>query len=34
MGNSPAAVKQAADSVTDDIDHDGIYNALKKLSCI
>lgn len=34
MGNSPAAVKQAADSVTDDIGHNGIYNALKKLSCI
>ena len=30
MGNSDETVKAAADEVTDDIDHDGIYNALKK----
>lgn len=30
MGNSDELVKAAANDVTDDIDHDGIYNALKK----
>lgn len=30
MGNASDEVKQAADDVTDDIDQDGIYNALKK----
>ncbi|MEG0365826.1 MAG: Cof-type HAD-IIB family hydrolase [Coprobacillus sp.] len=30
MGNASDEVKQAANDITDDIDHDGIYNALKK----
>lgn len=30
MGNAQDEVKQKADEVTDDIDHDGIYKALKK----
>ncbi|MEG0591782.1 MAG: Cof-type HAD-IIB family hydrolase [Coprobacillus sp.] len=30
MGNANDEVKAAADDITDDIDHDGIYNALKK----
>ena len=34
MGNSVEDVKKAADLVTDDIDHDGIYNAFKKLNII
>lgn len=34
MGNSVEDVKKAADLVTDDIDHDGIYNAFKTLHII
>lgn len=34
MGNSVEDVKTEADFVTDDIDHDGIYNAFKKLHII
>ena len=30
MGNAKDEVKEAADEVTDDIDHDGIYQALKR----
>ena len=30
MGNANDEVKEAADEVTDNIDHDGIYKALKK----
>ncbi len=30
MGNSCKALKEIADDITDDCDHDGIYNALKK----
>ena len=30
MGNAKDKVKEAADEVTDDIDHDGIYQALKR----
>lgn len=30
MGNADTVVKAAANDITDDIDHDGIYNALKK----
>ena len=30
MKNASDEVKEAADEVTDDIDHDGIYKALKK----
>lgn len=29
MGNAVPSVKAAADYITDDVDHDGIYNALK-----
>jgi len=34
MGNASQDVKKYADEVTDDIDHDGIYNALKKHNVI
>ncbi|MEG0276247.1 MAG: Cof-type HAD-IIB family hydrolase [Coprobacillus sp.] len=34
MGNADETVKAAADDITDDIDHDGIYNALKKYQVI
>lgn len=34
MGNSPQFVKDAADYVTDDIDEDGLYNALKHFELI
>lgn len=34
MGNANDEVKQAAQYVTDDIDHDGIYNALKHFKVI
>lgn len=34
MGNGTTAAKQAADYVTDDIDSDGIYNALKHYEVI
>ena len=34
MGNGLDRLKQAADYVTDDIDHDGIYNALKHFEII
>lgn len=34
MGNASEDVKKAADDVTDDIDKDGIYNALKKYNII
>ena len=34
MGNSPDFVKEEADYVTDDIDQDGLYNALKHFELI
>lgn len=34
MGNANDEVKQAAQYVTDDVDHDGIYNALKHFKVI
>lgn len=34
MGNAEDDVKQAADYVTDDIDEDGLYNALKHFEII
>lgn len=34
MGNAVPSVKAAADYVTDDVDHDGIYNALKHFGLI
>jgi len=34
MGNAVPSVKAAADYVTDDVDHDGIYNALKHFNLI
>ncbi len=34
MGNSPDFVKEAADHVTEDIDEDGLYNALKHFELI
>lgn len=34
MGNANDNVKKAADDITDDIDNDGIYNALKKYNII
>lgn len=34
MGNAYPETKQAADMVTDDCEHDGIYNGLKKLGLI
>ena len=34
MGNAEDAVKDAADMVTDDCDHDGIAKALQKLGII
>lgn len=34
MGNSPDKIKQMADHVTDSIDRDGIYNALKYFNII
>lgn len=34
MGNANDEVKSHSDDVTDDIDHDGIYNALKKYQII
>lgn len=34
MGNADDKVKEAADDITDDIDEDGIYNALKKYEMI
>ena len=34
MGNALEKVKVASDYVTDDIDHDGIYNALKHFNVI
>ena len=34
MGNAGDDVKKAADYVTDDIDEDGLYNALKHFNLI
>lgn len=34
MGNANDEVKKHADDITDDIDQDGIYNALKKYHII
>ena len=34
MGNALSRLKESADYVTDDIDHDGIYNALKHFGII
>lgn len=34
MGNAPDSVKELADYVTDDIDEDGLYNAMKHLGLI
>lgn len=34
MGNANDKVKQIADYITDDVDHDGIYNALKHFQLI
>ena len=34
MGNAEDDVKKAADYVTDDIDEDGLYNALKHFEII
>jgi len=34
MGNATDTVKETSDYITDDIDHDGIYNALKKYEII
>ena len=34
MGNAEDDVKKAADYVTDDIDEDGLYNALKYFEII
>jgi len=30
MGNAPAKLKEAADFITNDVDHNGIVNALKE----
>ncbi|MCD7839928.1 MAG: Cof-type HAD-IIB family hydrolase [Erysipelotrichaceae bacterium] len=34
MGNATDTVKEVSDYITDDVDHDGIYNALKKYNII
>ncbi len=34
MGNAGEEVRQAADYVTDDVDHDGIQNALRRFGVI
>ena len=34
MGNAWSSTKKAADYVTDDIDEDGLYNALKHFELI
>ncbi len=34
MGNATDKVKEVSDYITDDVDHDGIYNALKKYKII
>ena len=34
MGNAYDLVKRHADHVTDDVDHDGIYNACVRLGLI
>ena len=32
MGNAASEVRAAADVVTDDVDHDGIFNACRRLN--
>lgn len=34
MGNAADAAKAAADYITDDVEHDGIFNALKHFGVI
>lgn len=34
MGNATPALRAAADTVTDDINSDGLYNAFKRLGLI
>ena len=34
MGNAADAVKAAADYITDDVDHDGVWNALINLGIL
>ena len=34
MGNATQELKEVASDVTDDIDHDGIYNALVKYNIL
>ena len=34
MGNANEDLKALADYVTDDVDHDGVYNALKHFNLI
>lgn len=34
MGNGGEGIKEAADYITDDVDHDGLYNAFKYLKLI